>query len=105
MGYATTWYLKFAPPWAGVQFSRRKVYPFFRPPARSREISWSSERSLMAQVNPAALWLAEYPTSAVFNKRMLATAEDSFAAIRARSKFGIAMAAIIRMTGMVAMPT
>jgi hypothetical protein len=34
---------------------------------------------------------------AVFIVRSDATAEASFAAIRARSKFGIAMAAIIRM--------
>src|ERR1700729_3486499 len=37
-------------------------------------------------------------------ERSVPTAEASFAAIRARSKFGIAIAAMIRITGIIAIP-
>jgi hypothetical protein len=46
---------------------------------------------------PTAGYAELYAISAVVSCRTDAEAEDSFAAIRARNKFGIAMAAIIRM--------
>src|SRR2546428_7133196 len=46
---------------------------------------------------PTAGYVVEKVTSAVCSVRTVPTAEDSFAAIRDRSKFGIAMAAMIKM--------
>src|SRR5713226_9821319 len=46
---------------------------------------------------PTVGYVVENVTSAVLIVRREPTAEDSFAAMRDRSKFGMAMAAIIRM--------
>ena len=46
---------------------------------------------------PVAGYSVEYAIAAVFTVRKEPTAEASFAAMRERSKFGIAIAAIIKM--------
>src|SRR2546430_16864911 len=50
-----------------------------------------------ASAYPLVGKLVEYVTSAVLMVRTALTADDSLAAIRARSRFGMAIAAIIRM--------
>src|SRR5258708_11621969 len=91
-----------------VQPVRAKVYPLFTPLARTAStrlevvevaeaVPAGGPMLARVQVKPWSGYVEAYVTSAVFKVRIEPTAEASFAAIRERSRFGIAMAAMIRM--------
>jgi hypothetical protein len=85
-----------------------KLYPLFDPKAKTLSIRPAAvevglvavvpvggARYVIVAVNPT-LYVEEYVISAVFKVRKEPTAEAWFAAIRERSRFGIAIAAMIR---------
>src|SRR6266852_9761038 len=91
-----------------VQPVRAKVYPLFTPLARTAStkpavvevadaVPAGGPMLARVQVKPWSGYVEAYVTSAVFRVRIEPTADASFAAIRERSRFGIAMAAMIRM--------
>src|SRR6266404_6507301 len=92
---------------AAEQPVRANVYPLFTPLARTASTRPAAVEVAAAelaggpkndrvQVKPLSGYVDEYVTSAVFSVRMEPTADASFAAMRERSKFGMAIAAMIR---------
>src|SRR5215831_4400645 len=77
-------------------------------PARSPRESWvsiSPEDANVARslVKPSPRWDCAYLNLAILSLRIDATADASFAAMRALSRLGVAMAAMMR-TGIIAIP-
>ena len=65
-------------------------------PAQFPGVPASDNDPRSGENTPAVLYVLEYTTSAVLTVRQEATAEASLAAIFERSKFGIAIAAMIK---------
>src|ERR1700693_487332 len=108
VGTAVAVYVTFSPP-APATPTAAKVYPLFTPtvdrtssirqaPVDTAVVQGAAPPRLVSAVaKPTFGYVVEYVTSAVLMVRREPTAEASFAAIRDRRRFGMAMAAMIRM--------